>query len=143
MAFLHPLHLIFMVLSFAVFSVSFVTALFFLTQESQLKNHRITFLVRRLPALETLDTFYYKVLTLGFLLLSSGIVVGALLSKERIGRFFTGDPKEIGAMGTWALYALFLNMRLKAGWRGRRVIGLSLLGFLGVVLTFLALEHRV
>jgi ABC-type uncharacterized transport system permease subunit len=132
-----------MILSFTVFASSFVTGLFFLLQESQLKNHRITAFVRSLPALETMYSLHYKVLTLGFILLSLGMLVGAALSKMREGLFFSGDPKEIGALATWALYALFLNMKLKGSWRGRKGIVLSLLGFLAVILTFLGLEHRM
>jgi ABC-type transport system involved in cytochrome c biogenesis permease subunit len=69
--------------------------------------------------------------------------VGAILSKGRMGRFFTGDPREIGALVMWALYALFLNVRLTAGWRGKKGIVLSLVGFVGVILTFLGLGHRM
>ena len=142
MSFLYPTHFVCMILAFVVFTASFITGLFFLLQENQLKRHRLTSLVRRLPALETMDSLYYKILTLGFVLLSLGMLVGAVLSKRRDGFFFTGDPREIGALVTWALYALFLNIRMKAEWRGRRAIALSLLGFVGVVLTFLGLEHR-
>lgn len=140
---LYPLHLGFMILAFVVFAAGFVIGLFFLLQESQLKNHRPTALVRRLPALETMNAIHYKILTLGFVLLSLGILIGAVLSKDRTGRFFLGDPREIGALVMWALYALLLNMRWKAQWRGRRGILLALLGFIGVTLIFLGLEHRI
>ena len=142
-AYLYPAHLALMILSFAVFAGSFVTGLFFLVQEDRLKNHRLNSLVRWVPSLEAMSSLYYKVLTSGFVLLSLGILVGAVLSKQRTGRFFTGDPREIGAVVIWALYALFLNLRITGNWRGRRGILLSLLGFVGLILTFLALEHRV
>lgn len=132
-----------MILAFAAFAAGFVIGLFFLLQENQLKNRRLTSLVRRLPALETMSAIHYKILTLGFVLLSLGMLAGAILSKERVGRFFLGDPKEIGALVMWALYALFLNARLTAGWRGRKGIILSILGFVGVILIFLGLGHRI
>lgn len=140
---LYTAHFVLMIVSFLAFTVSLVSGFFFLLQESQLKNHRITSFVRRLPALETMYGIHYKILTFGFVFLSIGMLVGAGLSKSREGLFFTGDPKEIGALVTWALYAVFLNMRLKVGWRGRKGILLSLLGFLAVILTFLGLQHRV
>lgn len=143
MEFLYPTHLFFMILAFAVFTTSFLSGVSFLVQENEIKNHRLTAWVRRLPALETMSKLHYQVLTAGFVLLSAGILVGALLSKVRAGRFFTGDPREIGAILTWLLYAVFLNVRTRAGWRGRKGIFLSLLGFLGVVLTFIGLEHRM
>lgn len=135
-------HLVLMILAFAVFAVGFVTAFFFLLEENELKRHRLTSLVRNLPPLETMSGIHYKALTAGFILFSLGMLVGTVLSKGRHGYFFAGDPREIGAVVMWALYALFLNLRTKVGWRGRKGILLSLLGFVGVLLTFLALKHR-
>lgn len=140
---LYPMHLGFMIAAFSAFTMGFITALLFLFQEDALKSHRPAVLGRRLPALETIHAFHYKILTLGFVLLSLGMLVGAILSKMRIGRFFSGDPREMGALIIWALYALFLNVRLSIGWRGKKGILLSLLGFVGVILTFLGLGHRM
>jgi len=137
------IHILFMSLAFAVFSASFLIGLVYLLQQSQLKGRHPGALLSRLPSLETTDAMHYRALTVGFVLLSIGILAGAVLSKTTEGRFFRGDSKQIMALVTWALYALFLNVRLKAGWRGRRGILLSILGFAGVVLAFLTLEHRV
>lgn len=136
-------HLLSMSLTFAVFALSFLVGLTYLYEESQLKNHRSGRLLKWLPPLETMDAVHYKALMVGFALLSVGILSGAVLSKASDGKFFTGDPRQIAAIGTWVLYAAFLNVRLKSGWRGRKGIILSILGFLGVVVAFLALEHGV
>ncbi len=136
-------HILFMSLAFAVFTVSFLVGLVYLLQQAQLKSRQPGRWLARFPSLETTDHVHYRALTVGFVLLSVGILAGAVLSKTTEGRFFTGDSKQVMAIVTWALYALFLNVRLTAGWRGRRGIVLSILGFVGVVLAFLTLEHRV
>lgn len=138
-----PVHILLMSLAFAVFTASFLIGLVYLLQQSQLKGRHPGALLSRLPSLETTDNMHYRALTVGFVLLSGGILTGAVLSKTTDGRFFRGDSKQIMALITWALYALFLNVRLKAGWRGRRGILLSILGFAAVVLAFLTLEHQV
>jgi ABC-type transport system involved in cytochrome c biogenesis permease subunit len=138
-----PVHILLMSLAFAVFTTSFLIGLVYLLQQAQLKGRHPGTLLSRLPPLETTDHMHYRALTVGFVLLSAGILAGAALSKTTGGRFFSGDPRQVMALVTWVLYALFLNVRLKAGWRGRRGILLSILGFVGVVLAFLALEHRV
>ncbi|MBI2500772.1 MAG: cytochrome c biogenesis protein CcsA [Deltaproteobacteria bacterium] len=51
-------------------------------------------------------------------------------------------PRQIASLVTWGIYALFLNVRIRSGWRGRRGILLSLVGFLTVALTFIAIHHR-
>jgi ABC-type transport system involved in cytochrome c biogenesis permease subunit len=137
------IHILFMSLAFAVFALSFLGGAIFLVQEMQLKNHHPSRFLDRLPSLETIDEIHYKFLTLGFVLLSVGIVSGAALSKSTEGRFFTSDPRQIAALATWALYAVFLNVRIRSGWRGRRGIFLSLIGFCGVAFVFLWLKHRM
>lgn len=138
---LYPAHQTLMSLAFLIFAGTFLTGFFFLIEESQIKNHRLTGLVRWLPPLGGLERMHYLLLTIGFVFLSVGMIVGAVLSKGRIGHFFGGDPREIGALITWALYALFLNVRMRPAWRGRKGIALSLLGFAAVILTFLKLKH--
>jgi len=138
-----PVHILLMSLGFSVFTVSFLIGLIYLLQQFQLKRRHPGSLLGRLPSLAVTDSMHYKALTVGFVLLSGGILAGAMLSKTTEGLFFKGDSKQVMALVTWALYALFLNMRLKAGWRGRRGILLSILGFIAVVLAFLALEHQV
>ncbi len=137
------IHIFLMSVSFVVFFLSFLGGVLFLIQESQLKNHRLRPFLAKLPPLETLDQIYYKALAIGFLFLSLGILTGALLSKIVEGAFFSKDPRQLASLIIWGLYALFLNMRIQSGWRGRRGILLSLLGFLGVILTFVAIQHRI
>lgn len=136
-------HLLFMSFAFAVFAVSFLVGCVYLIQESQLKNRQSVSFLTWLPSLETMDLVHYRALTVGFVLLSIGIFSGAFLSKSTKGYFFTGDPRQSASLVVWAVYALFLNVRLRSGWKGRKGILLSVLGFLGVILTFLALEHRM
>lgn len=136
------IHILFMSLAFAVFAVSFVVGLVYLIQQFQLKSRQTGRSFLNLPSLETIDLIHYRALTVGFALLSVGIIAGALLSKTSQGRFFSGDSRQITAVCAWALYAFFLNVRLSSAWRGRRGILLSILGFVGVVLAFLTLDHR-
>ncbi len=137
------IHLVFMSLAFAVFTVSFLVGLTYLFAERQIKMRRFGRWTEWLPSLHAMDNIHYKALTVGFILLSVGILSGAALSKATIGHFFSGDHRQLAAIGTWGLYAVFLNIRMKSGWRGRKGILLSILGFIGVVLAFIALEHRV
>ncbi|MBI2068066.1 MAG: cytochrome c biogenesis protein CcsA [Deltaproteobacteria bacterium] len=137
------IHTFFMSAALVTFGISFFVGLLFLCQERQLKNHRpILAWLQRLPSLEVIDSLHYRGLFIGFLLLSLGMISGAFLSKSLSGAFFTSDPRQIASLVTWGIYALFLNVRIRSGWRGRRGILLSLVGFLTVALTFIAIHHR-
>ena len=126
-----------------MFAGSFVVGALFLLQEHRLKNHLSTpGWLRGMPALENMDRLHYKMLTWGFLLLSLGMLSGAFWSRHLFGVFFNFDPRQIASLFTWGIYALFLNVRIRSGWRGRRGILLSLLGFATIAFTFLGIHHR-
>lgn len=136
------IHILFMSLAFGVFAATFLMGLVYLVEQRQLKSRHYGRFLNWLPSLATMDRVHYRVLIVGFILLSLGILSGTILSKLTEGKFFSEDPRQIAAVGTWALYGIFLNVRMKPAWRGRRSMVLSLMGFVGVILAFLALKHR-
>ena len=69
---------------------------------------------------EQLDSLSYRTITVGFLLLSVGLVSGAVWANEAWGSWWSWDPKETWALITWLVYAAYLHTRLIRGWQGRR-----------------------
>lgn len=137
------IHLGLAFLAFASFLVSFMIGIGFILVEWRIKAKDLGGLIRKLPPLEVLDAIHYKALGLGLLLLTASIIAGAVLNKNVLGVFLTDDPKQLWILFTWFLYALFLELRNHIGWRGRRGIVLSVLGFIIVVLGFFGLPHTV
>lgn len=69
---------------------------------------------------EELDSLSYRTITVGFLLLSVGLVSGAVWANEAWGSWWSWDPKETWAFITWLVYAAYLHTRLIRGWQGRK-----------------------
>jgi cytochrome c-type biogenesis protein CcsB len=109
---------------------------FYLVQEHQIKGKKFGFFYRRLPSLEQLDALNYWCLSVGFPLLTAGMIIGSLYAQYTLGRFFSFDPKEILTLIAWMIYAVLLHERLTAGWRGRRAALLALCGFGVLIITF-------
>ena len=68
--------------------------------------------------LEEIDYFGYRLIAIGELLLTVTILIGAIWAEEAWSAFWTWDPKEVWALITWILYAIYLHLRL-----GRRKSG--------------------
>ena len=139
-------HLFLSLVAFTIFLVSIVVGIMFIMMDSQVKNKNIRPFFQRLPSLETLDRIHYRALTIGFVFLSLGILAGTLFCKEVHGVYLTGDPKQIWVLAMWFFFAILLNIRIKAGWRGRRGILLSLIGFTSfivLILVYLAMRSPV
>lgn len=129
-------HIILALLGNAALTLAFLGGIFYLVQERQLKGKRFGFFYRRLPSLEQLDALNYWCLTIGFPLLTAGIISGSLYAQHIMGSFWSWDPKEILTLLAWLIYAVLLHERLAAGWRGRRAAILAICGFLVLVIAF-------
>ncbi len=120
------------------FAVTFVAAIMYLIQESQIKKKRLGSLSSRLPSLETLDSINHFALICGFTFMTAGMITGAIYAQYALGTYWRWDPKEVCSLLAWVFYAVLLHERLAVGWRGRRAALLSLFGFLVLVLAFVA-----
>lgn len=130
------IHTVLAFLGNAAFAMAFGIGLMYLIQEHNLKSKHIRGLFQRLPSLQILDEVNYKLITLGFPLLTLAIITGALWAESAWGSYWRWDPKEVWSLITWLIYALVLHARLTARWRGRRAAILSIAGFISVIFTF-------
>jgi cytochrome c-type biogenesis protein CcsB len=124
----------------AFFVVAFAGGLLYLVQERQLKRHHAGGFYHRLPSLDLLDRINYRSLTIGFPLLTLGIITGAIWAENAWGTYWSWDPKETWSLITWLIYAALVHARLTVGWRGRKAAYLSIFGFLAVLFTFLGVS---
>ena len=120
----------------AAFATAFGVGIMYLIQEHHLKTKRLGGLFQRLPNLQILDEINYKLITLGFPLLTLAIITGALWAESAWGSYWSWDPKEVWSLITWFIYALVLHVRLTVGWRGKKAAILSIIGFCIVLFTF-------
>lgn len=135
-----PVHVTLAFLGDAVFAVAAIAGVMYLLQERMLKSKNFSGLYYRLPSLETLDTINYRCLTIGFPLMTMGIISGAVWANSAWGGYWRWDPKETWALITWFLYAALLHGRLTVGWRGRRAAIFAIIGFLSLLFTFLGVN---
>jgi len=90
--------------------------------------------------LSLLDDLTYKMVVLGFLFLTIGIITGAVWANSAWGRYWGWDPKETWSLITWFIYATLLHTRLMRGWQGRRTAVFSIVGFGAVLFTYLGVN---
>jgi ABC-type transport system involved in cytochrome c biogenesis permease subunit len=135
------LHTACSLLSYVAFLIAFVGGLLFLVQERQLKRRPVGRPFHRIPSLEALDDVNFAAIGVGFWLLTIGLVCGVVGSKQVLGRWWMGDPKEYLTVLLWCSYLALWLMRLRATLRGRRVALLSVLGFSLVLFSALVVSR--
>ncbi len=95
---------------------------------------------QRLTLADTLDNISYRMIGLGFPLLTIGIIAGAVWANEAWGSYWSWDPKETWALITWLVFAAYLHARITKGWQGRRPAILAATGFVVVWVCYLGVN---
>jgi cytochrome c-type biogenesis protein CcsB len=101
---------------------------------------RLSLTPQRLTLADTLDNISYRMIGLGFPLLTIGIIAGAVWANEAWGSYWSWDPKETWALITWLVFAAYLHARITKGWQGRRPALLASAGFLVVWVCYLGVN---
>nr|YP_009676821.1 cytochrome c heme attachment protein [Heritiera elata]QDE13753.1 cytochrome c heme attachment protein [Heritiera elata] len=65
----------------------------------------------RSQLIQQLDHWSYRVISIGFIFLTIGILSGAVWANEAWGSYWNWDPKEIWAFITWTVFAIYLHTR--------------------------------
>jgi ABC-type uncharacterized transport system permease subunit len=109
----------------------------YLTQEHNLKFHKLQAIFSLLPPIQRLEAVVGRLLLTGFVLLTIGLAVGAY-GLSRLGHpdAYRGDPKIVWSAVVWLLYLGLVIMRWKFAQGGRRFALGAIGSFVFVLLTF-------
>ena len=121
------------------FAVAFVAGLMYVMQERLLKSKQFNVLYFKLPPLDFLDSLNQRSILFGFPLLTLGILTGAVSAQLTIGSYLSWNSEQIWALITWVFYFVVLTGRVTAGWRAKKAAYLTIVGFAGVILTFVGI----
>jgi cytochrome c-type biogenesis protein CcsB len=95
---------------------------------------------QRLGLADTLDNISYRIIGLGFPLLTIGIIAGGVWANEAWGSYWSWDPKETWALILWLVFAAYLHSRITKGWQGRKPAILATVGFVVVWICYLGVN---
>nr|QGA84762.1 cytochrome c heme attachment protein [Dialium guineense] len=80
--------------------------------------------------IQQLDRWSYRIISLGFIFLTIGILSGAVWANEAWGSYWNWDPKETWAFITWTIFAIFLHTRKNKKLEGVNSSIVASIGFL-------------
>lgn len=90
----------------------------------------------KLPSRELLDEVGYKAVAVGWPFFTVGaLIAGAIWAHQAWGVYWSWDPKEVGSLVVWLVYALYLHSRAKWGLKANWCAVTAVLGFVAAMLT--------
>ena len=123
------LHVSAALLGYTAISLSAVYGFLYLMLYHEIKSTRFGLIYSRLPNLEMLESMSNRAEMFGFLMLTVAIIVGIFWLPRVFDRFSYLDPKLVGTLVIWCLYAVGLSAKRRFGWQGRKMMLLSLIAF--------------
>ncbi len=132
-------HVVTASLGVALFALAFGVALMYLLQEREVKGKRFGALFSRLPPLQSLDQLTQRLVRLGFVIFTVALLGGSLLAHKVWKGAWWSDPQQVRSVVIWLLYGGMVQLR-HAGWHGRRYARLTMVGFVLVIASMLALR---
>ena len=132
-------HVVTCFVGYAAFGIAFGLSIMYLLKRIDSPEKKGLFL-KLIPDSDILDELNYQMIVIGFILLTLGIITGAVWAHSAWGRYWGWDPKETWSLITWFVYAALLHSRMIRGWRGKRLAVLSIIGFSCVLFTYLGVN---
>nr|YP_010919136.1 cytochrome c biogenesis protein [Geleznowia verrucosa]WAJ50716.1 cytochrome c biogenesis protein [Geleznowia verrucosa]WAJ50802.1 cytochrome c biogenesis protein [Geleznowia verrucosa] len=84
----------------------------------------------RYQVIQQLDRWSYRIISLGFIFLTIGILSGAVWANEAWGSYWNWDPKETWAFITWTIFGIYLHIRTNTNFEGVNSAIVASTGFL-------------
>jgi ABC-type uncharacterized transport system permease subunit len=134
-------HIAVAVLAYSTLTIAAFHAVLMALQESRLHTRGarrgwLSGALDQLPALLTMEKLLFRLIWIGFILLSLTVLSGIVFSEQLFGQPLRWDHKSVFALLSWILFGALLVGRRWRGWRGKTALRFTLAGFVTLVLAY-------
>lgn len=138
-----PWHIVVSILAYSTLTIAAFHAVLMVLQESQLhtrpdggRRGLLAVAIDHLPALLTMEKLLFRMIGLGFILLTLTVGSGIVFSEQLFGEAWRWDHKTIFTILSWLLFGILLAGRRWRGWRGKTALRFTLTGFATLLLAY-------
>jgi ABC-type uncharacterized transport system permease subunit len=134
-------HIVVAILAYSTLTIAAFHAVLMALQLSRLhmpiaQSGRLASAIDQLPALLTMEKLLFRLIWMGFILLTMTVASGLLFSEQLFGKVMRWDHKSVFTLLSWILFAALLIGRRWRGWRGKTALRFTLAGFATLVLAY-------
>ncbi len=133
-------HVSTMILSYGTLIIGSLLSILYLCLNFLIKKEKLKFAYSKGLILENLDNLSYRIIGIGFPLLTLGIIAGAVWANEAWGNYWSWDPKETWALITWLVFATYLHARIIKKWNKEKASLIASIGFFVIWLCYLGVN---
>jgi ABC-type uncharacterized transport system permease subunit len=127
-------HVIISLLAYSLFTLASVQAILLSIQDHHLRQRHPGGFIRALPPLQTMEQLLFEMIGLGFLLLTFALLSGFLFLSDIFAQHLV--HKTILSIFAWLVFGILLWGRFRFGWRGRKALIWTQVGFVVLALAY-------
>ncbi len=127
-------HILISIFSYSLLAIAALQAVLLAIQNKHLRNRHPGGFIRALPPLETMEQLLFRMIGLGYILLSLSLLTGAAYIEDIFAQHLV--HKTVLSLAAWLVFAILLWGRWRHGWRGRIAIRWTLVGFVVLMLAY-------
>jgi ABC-type uncharacterized transport system permease subunit len=130
-------HITAAMLAYSLFTIAMLHAVLISQVEKRLHHPTLPRILRSLPPLLTMETLLFRMIAVGFILLTLTLASGVLFSEEIFGKAWQFNHKVLFGFISWGVFAVLLWGHHFYGWRGRVAVRWTISGFAFLLLAYL------
>lgn len=128
------IHVFLSLLSYAVLALAAAQAVLVAIQRRFLSQHKPGGFMRSLPPLDRTEQLLFTLLRAGFMLLSLSLASGFFYLEDMFDQHLV--HKTVLSCVGWSIFGVLLFGRWKFGWRGKKAVHWTLVGFAMLILAY-------
>ena len=133
-------HVLAAMLAYSLFTIAAFHAGLMSLVEKRLHHAMIPTVLKNLPPLMTMEKILFRIIAVGWALLTVTLLSGIIFSEEIFGRAWQLNHKNIFGLISWIIYSTLMLGRLLKGWRGKTAVRWTMGGFTFLILAYLGTE---
>ncbi len=144
---LHPLantespafkaHILVAMMAYSLLTIAALHAFLMAVAENRIHHPTMPSALANLPPLLTMEKLLFRIIWIGFTLLTLTLISGAIFSEKVFGQPLKFTHKTLFGLLSWSIFAGLLTGRKFHGWRGRIAVRWTLAGFVILLLAYL------
>ena len=124
-------------LAYSLFTIAMLHAVLISQVEKRLHQASLPRVLRNLPPLMTMESLLFRIIAIGFALLSLTLASGMMFSQELFGKPWQFTHKIVFGFLSWLVFGTLLLGHAFYGWRGRFAVRWTISGFVFLLLAYL------
>ena len=130
-------HILVSMLAYSLFTIAVLHAGLMSFVEKRLHHASLPKVLLGLPPLLTMEILLFRIIAVGFMLLTLTLASGMVFAEQIFGRPLQYNHKMLFGFISWGVFGGLLLGHFLKGWRGRTAVRWTMSGFIFLILAYL------